>query len=127
MALTKAIAAAVLSAIAVWGQAKTPVDYVDPRIDTHKSRWIYFSSACRPFGMVNVSPDNKVDGDWGAGYIYDEPWIRCFSHIHDWQMAGVPVMPVVGRMSGHLGYEASARRHRGRRGARARDRSVDAG
>ena len=56
--------------------------------------------------MVSLSPDTKVDGDWGAGYIYVEPYIRAFSHIHDWQLAGVPVMPIVGRMNGHEGYEA---------------------
>jgi len=30
--------------------------YVDPQIDTYNSRWFYFSSACRPFGMVNLAP-----------------------------------------------------------------------
>jgi predicted alpha-1,2-mannosidase len=92
--------------LSVTASAKSPADYVDPRIDTHNSRWLYFSSACRPFGMVNLSPDNVMAGDWGAGYIYGEKYIRAFSHIHDWQMAGVPVMPVVGRMTGPGGYEA---------------------
>lgn len=85
---------------------KRPADLVDPRIDTHQTRWIFFASASRPFGMVALSPDTKLDGDWGAGYIYVEPYIRAFSHIHDWQLAGVPVMPIVGRMNGHEGYEA---------------------
>lgn len=96
---------ALLSAAVLTGQPARPVDLVNPLIDTHKSRWIHFSSASRPFAMVNLSPDTKVEGDWGAGYIYDEPYVRCFSHIHAWQLAGVPVMPVVGRMSGHEGYE----------------------
>jgi predicted alpha-1,2-mannosidase len=86
--------------------ATRPVDLVDPRIDTSQTRWIFFASASRPFGMVSLSPDTKLDGDWGAGYIYVEPYIRAFSHIHDWQLAGVPVMPIVGRMNGHEGYEA---------------------
>ncbi|MGH7968694.1 MAG: hypothetical protein ACREIC_08215, partial [Limisphaerales bacterium] len=81
-------------------------DWVEPRIDTHNSRWIYFSSACRPFGMVNLSPDTRIEGDWGAGYIYGEPFIRCFSHIHGWQLAGIPVMPATGALRGHEGYEA---------------------
>jgi predicted alpha-1,2-mannosidase len=81
-------------------------DWVEPRVDTHNSRWIYFSSACRPFGMVNLSPDTRLEGDWGAGYIYGEPFIRCFSHIHDWQLAGIPVMPATGVLRGHEGYEA---------------------
>ncbi len=70
-----------------------PVDYVDPLIDSHKSRWIYFSSACRPFGMVNLSPDTWVQGTWNSGYMYDSLHVRCFSHIHAWQMACIPVMP----------------------------------
>jgi len=46
---------------AVLGQNR-PVDWVDPLIDTHDSRWFYFSSASRPFGMVNQSPDTKTYG-----------------------------------------------------------------
>jgi len=75
---------------------KRPVDWVKPEIDTHKCRWFFFSSACRPFGMVNLSPDTETKGDWGAGYIYGNDTIRCFSHIHGWQLAGIPVMPTTG-------------------------------
>jgi putative alpha-1,2-mannosidase len=62
---------------------KSPVDYVNLQIDTHKSRWFFFSSACRPFGMVNLSPDTTVGGDWLNGYLYGETNIQCFSHVHD--------------------------------------------
>lgn len=88
-------------------RAAGPVDFVDPRIDTVKPRWIYFASAARPFGMVALSPDTKTEGDWGAGYVYDEPFVRCFSHIHEWQLAGVPVLPVVGEVKGPPGCEAN--------------------
>ena len=81
------------------------VDEVNPLIDTHKSRWFYFSSASRPFGMVNLSPDTATEGSWNSGYLYGDNHIRCFSHIHAWQLAGVPVMPVTGRMNGHEGFE----------------------
>ena len=54
------------------GPVKTPADYVEPRIDTHKSRWFYFSSACRPFCMVNLSPDTRTGNDWMHGYIYGD-------------------------------------------------------
>ena len=84
-----------------------PVDYVRPQIDTVNSRWFYFSSACRPFGMVNLSPDTDVTGSWGSGYLYDQPYIRCFSHIHGWQISGVPVMPGVGAVKAHLGFETN--------------------
>ena len=85
---------------------KTPADYVNPFVDTHKSRWFYFSSACRPFGMVNLSPDTDTEGSWNSGCLYDSPYIRCFSHIHGWQLSGIAVMPTVGEMNGHLGMEA---------------------
>lgn len=81
------------------------VRYVRPQIDTHKSRWFYFSSASRPFGMVSLSPDTGVRGSWNSGYLYDVPEIRCFSHIHCWQISGVPVMPTTGEIMGHKGME----------------------
>ena len=84
-----------------------PTDYVNPFIDTHKSRWFYFSSASRPFGMVNLSPDTWLKGSWNSGYLYDSLHVRCFSHIHAWQMAGIPVMPTTGKFKGHLGMEAT--------------------
>jgi predicted alpha-1,2-mannosidase len=81
-------------------------NYVNPFIDTHKSRWFFFASAARPFGMVSLSPDTWVKGDWKAGYLYDTLSVRCFSHVHEWQLSGIPVMPTVGKFKGHLGMEA---------------------
>lgn len=86
-------------------QAKSPADWVDPLIDTHESRWFYFNSASRPFGMVNLSPDTQTKGSWKSGYLYGDTQIRCFSHIHAWQLSGIPVMPIVGKMTGHLGMD----------------------
>jgi predicted alpha-1,2-mannosidase len=80
-----------------------PVDLVYPHIDSANSRWFFFSSACRPFGMVNLSPDMVTNGTWGAGYRYHTDTIRCFSHIHAWQLSGIPVLPVTGEFRGHLG------------------------
>lgn len=82
-------------------------DFVDPLIDTHSSRWFYFSSASRPFGMVNLSPDTWVKGSWKSGYLYDSLNIRCFSHIHSWQMSGIPVMPTTGVLKAQFGLEAT--------------------
>lgn len=80
-----------------------PVELVFPQLDSENSRWIFFSSACRPFGMVNLSPDNNADGDWGSGYRYERDSVKFFSHIHGWQLSGIPVMPVNGTFKGHLG------------------------
>lgn len=71
-----------------------PVDWIKPEIDTVNPRYFYFSSACRPFGLVNLSPDTQPDKTWKSGYRYYDEKIECFSHIHGWQIAGLPVMPV---------------------------------
>lgn len=97
-----------LPAVPARADVKTPADYVNPLIDTHKSRWFYFSSACRPFGMVNLSPDTKTGDDWLHGYLYGESKIRCFSHIHGWQLYGVAVLPVCGQVRGHEGMDTYA-------------------
>lgn len=79
----------------VQGPIDTPtVDLVYPFLDAANSRWFFFSSACRPFGMVNLSPDTELDGAWGSGYRYNTDTIKGFSHVHAWQMAGLSVMPV---------------------------------
>ncbi len=80
-----------------------PVDLVRPLVDAANSRWFYFNSATRPFGMVNLSPDMKIDGAWESGYRYNLDSIRSISHIHAWQLSGIPVLPVTGEFKGHLG------------------------
>ena len=92
--------------------ATTPPDttdyvaLVDPLIDTHKSRWFYFNSASRPFGMVNLSPDTNLKGSWESGYLYDSTTVRGFSHVHGWQISGILVMPATGELIGHRGPDA---------------------
>ena len=84
-------------------KAQKPAELVYPLLDAANSRWFYFSSATRPFGMVNLSPDMGVGGAWDSGYRYNEDTINFFSHIHAWQLSGVPVLPVTGEFKGHLG------------------------
>lgn len=90
----------------------SPADMVYPYIDTANSRWFFFSSACRPFGMVNLSPDMVTNGTWGAGYRYHVDTIRSFSHIHGWQLSGIPVLPVNGEFRGHLGPDLYGSRYK---------------
>lgn len=78
----------------VVGAQDKPVDLVYPFVDSANSRWFFFSSAARPFGMVSLMPDTQKGGDWGSGYRYNTDTIKGFSHIHEWQLAGVSVMPV---------------------------------
>ncbi|GGF05553.1 GH92 family glycosyl hydrolase [Flavobacterium limi] len=75
-------------------QKKELTDLVYPLLDTENSRWFFFSSASRPFGMVNLNPDTEIKGDWGGGYKYTTDTIKGFSHVHEWQMSALSVMPV---------------------------------
>ena len=76
--------------------SQSPVEQVYPYLDAANSRWFFFSSASRPFGMVNLSPDTETGGAWGSGYRYHTTEIKGFSHIHAWQISGLSVMPVSG-------------------------------
>lgn len=58
------------------GFSQKPVDLVYPQLDAANSRWIFFSSASRPFGMVNLSPDTELNGAWGSGYVYGTDEIK---------------------------------------------------
>ena len=88
----------------VYGQL--PVDLVNPLLDSANSRWFFFSSATRPFGMVNLSPDMGTAGAWESGYRYNQKTINFFSHIHAWQLSGIPVLPTTGTIKAHLGPKA---------------------
>ena len=83
--------------------SQRPVDLVNPLIDSANSRWFFFSSATRPFGMVNLSPDMGTAGAWESGYRYNQKKINFFSHIHAWQLSGIPVLPTTGKIKAHLG------------------------
>ena len=91
---------------------KQPVEWVDPLIDTAKPRirWSFSASACRPFGMVRLSPDTKLRGTWGTGYCYGSNKIRGFSHIHAWQLAGIPIMPITGPLESTSGSDEHSSR-----------------
>jgi len=81
-----------------------PADYVDPLIDTANRRFFFMTTASHPFGMVNLSPDTRVGLDaWESGYRYTDDSIHCFSHVHAWQLCGIPIMPTLGEMRGAQG------------------------
>ena len=69
-----------------------PADLVDPFIDTAKPRirWVFTVFTARPFGMVRLGPNTAPVGTWEAGYRYNSPRIHNFSHLHAWQLSGVP-------------------------------------
>jgi len=56
--------------------------YVDPFLGTGGHGHTY-PGAVVPFGMVQLSPDNGVEGwDWSSGYHYKSKTIGGFSHTH---------------------------------------------
>ena len=81
---------------------RDPVDYVDPRIDSAKPRirWVFSVGTTRPAGMVRLAANTDPVGTWDAGYRYGSDRIRCFSHLHSWQLSGVPIMPTASRFIG---------------------------
>jgi predicted alpha-1,2-mannosidase len=58
-------------------------DYVDPMIGTG-GHGHTFPGATVPFGMVQLSPDTRIDGSWDgcSGYHFSDSVIYGFSHTH---------------------------------------------
>jgi predicted alpha-1,2-mannosidase len=80
----------------------TAADYIDTRMGTAHSRWMIAPGSWMPFGMVKLSPDNQNSG-WQAGYDPSVESIGTFSHIHEWTMAGLGIMPVNGPLKTKTG------------------------
>jgi predicted alpha-1,2-mannosidase len=76
-------------------QAFTPADYVDTKMGTAHSRWMIAPGPWMPFSMVKLSPDNQNSG-WQSGYDPTFESVGVFSHIHEWTMAGLGMLPVNG-------------------------------
>lgn len=84
----------------------TPADYVDVFMGTAHSRWMIAPGPWMPFSMVKIAPDNQPQS-WCAGYDYTHEYIDCFSHIHEWTMAGLGAMPTVGPLRTHPGLDGT--------------------
>lgn len=81
---------------------QTLADYVDTKIGTAHSRWMIAPGPWMPFSMVKISPDNQNMG-WQAGYQPTFETIGCFSHIHEWTMGGLGMMPTNGKLVTRVG------------------------
>jgi predicted alpha-1,2-mannosidase len=84
----------------------TPADYVDVFRGTAHSRWMIGPGPWLPFSMVKISPDNQTAG-WCAGYEYSIEAVDCFSHIHEWTMAGLGMMPTLGPLRTQPGLDGA--------------------
>lgn len=80
----------------------TPANYVDTKMGTAHSRWMIAPGPWMPFGMVKLSPDNQWYG-WQSGYDPTFESIACFSHIHEWTVAGLGTMPANGKLETKAG------------------------
>ncbi len=90
---------------------KEPADYVNPFIGTGGHGHTY-PGAVVPFGMVQLSPDTKID-DWDhcSGYHFSDSVVLGFSHTH---LSGTGIgdygdirfMPFVGDLKINLGTAA---------------------
>ncbi len=83
---------------------RTLADYVDTRTGTAHSRWMIAPGPWMPFSMVKLSPDNQNSG-WQAGYQPSFESVGCFSHIHEWTLGGLGIMPANGPLKTLVGDE----------------------
>lgn len=84
----------------------TPSDYVDQFMGTSGSRWMIAPGPWMPMGMVKIAPENE-DSKWKAGYEYQIENVMGFSHIHEWTMAGLLMMPTNGPLKIQPGPETN--------------------
>lgn len=89
---------------------KLPAEYVNTFIGTGGHGHTY-PGATVPFGMVQLSPDTRLEGwDGCGGYHYDDNYIYGFSHTH-LNGTGVPdlcdilVMPGIGAAEWNNGFK----------------------
>src|SRR5690606_4515873 len=86
------------------------VGLVNPWVEADVARYFFFQSASNPFGMVKLRPDTSTNSVWGTGYRKSESQVKGFSHLHDWQLSGIQVMPTTGtdvpKLEGDTGWQS---------------------
>lgn len=92
------------------GAGRNYVDQVNPWVEADIGRYFFFQSASRPFGMVKLRPDTSTHSSRGTGYRHNESQVKGFSHLHDWNLSGVQVMPTSGesvpKLDGDEGWQS---------------------
>ncbi|WP_235833017.1 GH92 family glycosyl hydrolase [Arcticibacter tournemirensis] len=78
-------------------------DYVNPNIGSVHSRWFFYTPAAVPFGMAKLGA--STNGSYGnkqgweaVGYEDNHSSIEGFPVFHEFQVGGVMLMPVVGKL-----------------------------
>src|SRR6187200_2852213 len=92
----------------IFAQTRDYTRWVNPFIGTG-GHGHTFPGAAMPFGMVQLSPDTRIDNwDGSSGYHYSDDIIYGFSHTH-LSGTGIPdgcdilFMPVIGEANFHAG------------------------
>lgn len=80
----------------------SPANYVDTQMGTGHSRWMIAPGPWMPFGMVKLSPDNQ-NSEWQGGYQPTFESVGVFSHVHEWTMAGLGMLPTNGPLKTKVG------------------------
>ncbi len=78
--------------------------YVDPHIGTAHCRWFHFTPGALPFGMAKPAPSTNghlgnKDGWEATGYDYRDASIEGFPCFHEFQIGGVVLMPMTGKLT----------------------------
>ena len=91
--------------ISISSSAQNKHQYVNPFIGTGGHGHTY-PGATVPFGMVQLSPDTRIDGSWDgcSGYHYSDNVIYGFSHTHlngtgVSDFGDIMIMPTMGEVS----------------------------
>jgi predicted alpha-1,2-mannosidase len=91
--------------ISSFALGQNPSQYVNPFIGTG-GHGHTFPGATIPFGMVQLSPDTRIDGSWDgcSGYHYSDTTIYGFSHTHlngtgCSDFGDIMIMPFMGKAS----------------------------
>ena len=89
-------AAALLGAAAAPAGARDYVGLVNPWIEADRGRFFFFQSAATPFGFAKLRPDTSTGSTQGSGYPSTLNEVKGFSHVHEWRLSGIQVMPTSG-------------------------------
>lgn len=96
------IFALLLSATIAANAGEDILRHVNPRLGTVHSRWFFFTPAAEPFGMAKLGAStNGTYGNkegWEAvGYEDGHTSIDGFPCLHEFQIGGIALMPIVGK------------------------------
>ena len=77
--------------------------YVNPNIGTAHCRWFFYTPAAAPFGMAKLGPSTNAHygnaNGWEAvGYDARDSSIEGFACLHEFQVGGIVLVPVTGKL-----------------------------